>query len=281
MKIFLSWSGDRSQAVATLLKNWLRLVIQSLDPWLSSQNIENGSVWYNEITTQLQEITTGILCLTQENKDKPWILFEAGALAKGLSTSRVCTLLIDFEPKDVQPPLSQFNHTKVTRDGLKKLITDLNSRLGDKALEDSILTDTFDAHWPKFEQQYQTILQNHKPEAKPKSRSTDDLVSEILENTREILSMAKQTSGVEQKTILARAERIRTAQLSHQLVAIDNLLEELRSRLAKLEERSHMEDRPEAKKALQNEIAATESERDILIWNLARAKQEDERLSRL
>lgn len=193
MKIFLSWSGDRSQAVATLLKNWLRLVIQSLDPWLSSQNIENGSLWFNELTTQLQEITTGILCLTHENKNKPWILFEAGALAKGLTTSRVCTLLIDLEPKDIEPPLSQFNHTKVTRDGLRKLIGDLNARLGDKALEESILTEAFDAHWPRFETQYKAILEQHKPTTKTKARPTEELVSEILENTREILSLSKQT----------------------------------------------------------------------------------------
>ena len=194
MKVFISWSGDRSLAVATLLKNWLRLVIQALNPWLSSQNIENGSLWYNEITNQLKEINTGIICLTQENKNKPWILFEAGALAKGLSTSRVCTLLIDLAPKDVEPPLSQFNHTRVDREGMRKLIGDLNARLENFALDESILTEAFDAHWPRFEQQYKTILQQHKDDSKAKGRTPEEVMNEILENTRLLISKS-QTSA--------------------------------------------------------------------------------------
>ncbi|MFT8723094.1 MAG: TIR domain-containing protein, partial [Acetobacter malorum] len=129
MQIFLSWSGPRSQKVAQLLSDWLPKVIQSLDPWISTKDIQKGSLWSEILGEQLQDMTTGIICLTKENKERPWILFEAGALAKGLSSNRVCTLLIDLEPADIAPPLSQFNHTrpKVKEDMLHLLQT-LNDR---------------------------------------------------------------------------------------------------------------------------------------------------------
>src|SRR5690349_13640049 len=116
MKVFISWSGARSRAVAELLNDWLKCVLQALRPWLSTQDIDRGALWFTEIHGQLNDTSIGIVCLTQENKNRPWILFESGALAKGLSTSRVCTLLIDLEPSDLDDPLAQFNHTFPRKD---------------------------------------------------------------------------------------------------------------------------------------------------------------------
>ncbi|WP_417071157.1 hypothetical protein [Niveibacterium terrae] len=96
MKVFLSWSGQSSKEVANLLSDWLCCVIQASRPWISTRDLDRGSLWFGEINDQLKDTTVGIICLTQENKTRPWILFEAGALAKGLSTSRVCTLLVDL-----------------------------------------------------------------------------------------------------------------------------------------------------------------------------------------
>ena len=118
MKIFISWSGDRSRAVAELLRDWIKCVLQATQPWISARDIDRGAIWFSEIGNQLQDCTVGIICITQENKNKPWILFEAGALAKGLTSSRVCTLLVDLTPADLQNPLAQFNHTNNDRDGM-------------------------------------------------------------------------------------------------------------------------------------------------------------------
>ena len=88
MKVFISWSGERSKQVAEVLNDWIQCVIQAVDPWMSSKDIDRGALWFSEITDQLANTSIGIICLTKENKTKPWILFEAGALAKGLSSSR-------------------------------------------------------------------------------------------------------------------------------------------------------------------------------------------------
>jgi hypothetical protein len=64
-----------------------------------SGGVESGEVWFSKITKSLAETKVGILCLTPENKENPWIMFEAGALMKGLEKSRVHILLMDLKKK--------------------------------------------------------------------------------------------------------------------------------------------------------------------------------------
>ncbi|WP_159016605.1 toll-Interleukin receptor [Cognatiluteimonas profundi] len=187
MNVFLSWSGERSKKVACFLREWLSCVIQSVEPWVSSKDIDRGSLWFTEISQRLGETSVGIICLTQENKEKPWILFEAGALAKGLNSARVCTLLIDLEPKDIGDPLAQFNHTLPDKSGIFELVSTLNSSAGDKILDDQVLFRVFETYWPQFEKEFKEILESTKSShAKP--RPKDDVLTEILENTRSLSS---------------------------------------------------------------------------------------------
>src|SRR5205807_1107469 len=52
MKVFISWSGSRSHKVALILRNWLPSVLQHVDPWLSSEDIDKGARWIVELGTQ-------------------------------------------------------------------------------------------------------------------------------------------------------------------------------------------------------------------------------------
>ena len=184
MKVFLSWSGTRSKEVAGLLSDWLCCVIQAARPWISARDLDRGSLWFGEINDQLKDTTVGIICLTQENKNRPWILFEAGALAKGLCTSRVCTLLIDLEPKDVEDPLAQFNHTLPHRESVLGLVRTLNGSLGAAGLDIRILEQVFATYWPQFEERFKTVLSNTESGHPSKPRPKEDVLGEILENTR-------------------------------------------------------------------------------------------------
>ena len=184
MKVFLSWSGQRSKEVASLLSDWLCCVIQASRPWISTRDLDRGSLWFGEINDQLKDTTVGIICLTQENKGRPWILFEAGALAKGLSTSRVCTLLVDLEPKDIEDPLAQFNHTFPTRESVFGLVKTLNSTLSTDGLDIRILEQVFNTYWPQFEDRFSKVLQSTEAQPPSKPRPKEDVLGEILENTR-------------------------------------------------------------------------------------------------
>jgi hypothetical protein len=184
LKVFLSWSGVRSREVANLLSDWLCCVIQASRPWISTRDLDRGSLWFGEINDQLKDTTIGIICLTQENKTRPWILFEAGALAKGLSTSRVCTLLIDLESQDIEDPLAQFNHTFPNRESVLGLVKTLNNTLSINALDTRILEQVFDTYWPQFEVKFAKILETTETQPPAQPRPKEDVLGEILENTR-------------------------------------------------------------------------------------------------
>jgi hypothetical protein len=155
---------------------------------MSSEDLDKGTVWFNQISSELSDTSIGIICLTKENKNNPWILFESGALAKGLEEQRVYTLLIDLKPKDIEPPLSQFNHTTPNKTDMKKLLISINKQLGEQALEDKVLEQVFDMYWPQFDKDFKAAIKNHPAGEveEQEVRSPDDLLSEILSITRNL-----------------------------------------------------------------------------------------------
>jgi hypothetical protein len=185
MKVFMSWSGDRSKAAAELLHDWVKCVTQAARPWISTRGIGRGSVWFNEINNELKDTSVGIICLTHQNKSAPWILFEAGALAKGLTTSKVCTFLVDLGPADIKDPLAQFNHTMPTREGMMSLAATLNSAL-ESPLDGPTLATVFDAFWPQFESDFRLLLDKYPQEVVVEPRSDSSMLEEILESTRSL-----------------------------------------------------------------------------------------------
>ncbi|CAJ1315884.1 TIR domain-containing protein [Paenibacillus nuruki] len=186
MKVFISWSGDRSQRVAELLKDWIKCVLQAVEPWVSTSGIGSGEVWFNSLSTQLNDTSIGIICLTKENKNKPWILFEAGALAKEMSKTKVCTFLIDLEAREIEMPLAQFNHTEFKEEDIYRLVSTINNELLDKALPLDILTKVFTTYWPQFKTNYEDIINNVPEKTVEKTRSNEDVLDEILYNTRDL-----------------------------------------------------------------------------------------------
>lgn len=208
MKVFISWSGERSHRVAQLLKNWLKCVLQATEPWLSSDDIERGSLWFQDVTNTLGGCSIGILCLTRENRNAPWILFEAGGLLKGLSTNRVCTFLVDLEPKDVEPPLSQFNHTSAVRESVFLLVRTLNDHLETGKLDDKTLERVFQTYWPGFEEDLNRILEETKPQDKKAGeaeRSDEELLTEILYTVR---SMDQRLKKLNEPKVLQTTDSI-------------------------------------------------------------------------
>lgn len=45
MKVFISWSGTRSKAMANALKEWIPLIVQHAKPFVSDKDISAGDRW--------------------------------------------------------------------------------------------------------------------------------------------------------------------------------------------------------------------------------------------
>lgn len=186
MNIFLSWSGDKSKKVAELFNVWLKQVIQAVKPWVSSQDIKSGSSWHVAIQNTLNGTTYGIFCLTKDNKNAPWILFEAGAVSKGDLNNSVCTFLIDLTNNDLlKNPLSNFNHTSNSKESLKKLVVELNNKLGDRKIEQEVLLKSFEIYYPEFEKSINEI-NAQEPELTLQKTPDQMVLDEILTSVRKI-----------------------------------------------------------------------------------------------
>ncbi len=183
-KVFISWSGDLSKKLGAALRDWLPAALQYVKPYYSPEDIEKGTKWNTEIAKELETSNVGVLCLTRDNTDKPWILFEAGALSKSIDKARVCTLLFDLEPTDVTGPLTSFQATRFIRDDFKRLVVTINASAGDAKLDASVLDSVFDMWWPRLESQIVEIIKTHGKGDKHARRSERDILEEVLELTR-------------------------------------------------------------------------------------------------
>lgn len=145
-KIFVSWSGALSHAIASTIAEWLPTVVSTAEPFISSKDLKSGSKWMQTLLEQLGESQFAILCLTSENMDAPWILFEAGAVAKGFESTHVVPLLIDLKVKDMKDPLRQLNAVALTREQMFKLVEEIN-QLSNDPDKHGVLKKRFESLW--------------------------------------------------------------------------------------------------------------------------------------
>jgi len=188
MKVFISWSGQASKQIAEIFRTWIPAVIQAVKPYYSPNDIEKGTRWSVEIAKELESSRFGIICLTKENLDAPWIMFEAGALSKNLDRAKVCPFLFGVEPADVQGPLVQFQAARFEKSEVKKLMKAINTELGDNALAVDVLEAVFEMWWPKLEEQVSAALAK-VGSTKGKTgatRSEKEMLEEILGLTRNL-----------------------------------------------------------------------------------------------
>ena len=186
MKIFISWSGNKSQEVAKVLKQWIPCVIQSAEPYFSSADIDKGARWSTDIAKELQDASFGILCVTKDNLSSSWLNFEAGALSKSIDQSKVCPFLVDLKPSDIQDsPILQFQMTSATKEDVFKLFKSINSNLGEAKLNEDILSTTYDTFWPKIEEALSTAAASEPtPARKQNPKAEQASIEEILELVR-------------------------------------------------------------------------------------------------
>lgn len=188
-KVFISWSQDRSKYVAETVKWWLKQVIQASDPWVSSVDIDAGTRSMNEIEASLANTKFGIICVTPENVEKPWLNYEAGALSKQVDEvlTRVVPLLFDFKDKaDVHTPVGQFHAVLADKEGFEQIAQSLNKCLPiELQRSDEDVRATHEAWWPKLKDLLDKAP-NPRTAVKPPVRSSEDMIREVVNTVRDL-----------------------------------------------------------------------------------------------
>ena len=189
MKVFLSWSGDLSHKVALTLRDWLPSVIQSIEPYVSSEDIDKGARWSTDIASELADSSYGILCVTKENLHAPWLTFEAGALSKTMDKSYVSPFLFDIKRSEVNGPILQFQSTVFEKDDVRKLLLSLNKADSGEQLTVERLEKALDVWYPDLEQQLNSLLQDQpsqvvRTEQEPQESFSNQILEEILDLSR-------------------------------------------------------------------------------------------------
>ncbi|HBA9440845.1 TPA: TIR domain-containing protein, partial [Escherichia coli] len=147
MKIFISWSGQDSLEIAKVLRDWIPNVIQVAEPYVSAEDIDKGTRWATDISKELDDSSYGIICLTKNNINAPWINFEAGALGKKVDKSRVSPFLFKIKPSEITGPILQFQYTRSDdKNDILKLMLSINNQAG--FLTEERLTKAFEQWWP-------------------------------------------------------------------------------------------------------------------------------------
>lgn len=184
MKVFISWSGALSHEVAVVLRDWLPVIIQATEPYVSSEDIDKGARWITDVSQELEHSRYGILCITPENVHAPWINFEAGALSKSLDRSHVVPFLFHLDRSDVTGPLVQFQSVIFEKEDIRKLVRSLNRASAPSGIDESRLDTSYDVWWPHLEEKLSKLSNRRDETTEQTTRTTHDIVAEILELVR-------------------------------------------------------------------------------------------------
>lgn len=205
MNVFISWSGDQSKQYANVLRKLLPLVIQDIRLFMSKHDLESGTRWGQQLATQLETSHFGIFCLTPENLNSPWLLFEAGALTK-MAEGKACGILFDgVSPSNITGPLSQFQHRNFDYEGVRDLLGDLNKNCSN-ILSETQLNTIFKKFWPDLQDQCSSILNTMKSNDQLSARNSDEILEELVvavrDMERRIESMATTRNTAELNSVI-------------------------------------------------------------------------------
>lgn len=178
MKIFISWSGSLSKAVALDLKEWLPKVIQVAEPWVSEVDIPKGTPWFDEVRDALKAAAVGILVVTPESAKSAWLNYEAGSIAQILTNRRVCPFVVGMTTAQVEPPLGLLNGTEANNgaDVLNFLLS-----VAPKDVKAEAIEHAFTREWPDFQVLLERRVDESRREgAPPATRTMEDKIDEVL-----------------------------------------------------------------------------------------------------
>lgn len=185
MKIFISWSKDKSRQLAMETKKLITNTLGNSVKLFFSPDMYKGTCVDNEINENLLASDKCIVCITADNFKNPWLMYEAGVvygshyLAPGGSV--VVPILFDHIPdwsSWVDKPLNRYVpvHLNKWKDSYKSAQEEMRTFLHELANDANIPLKNFNRHWNTYISAVKEILQREKiiPD------TCKDLVEQIL-----------------------------------------------------------------------------------------------------
>ena len=215
MKVLISWSGELSHLVALLLREWLPMFIQVAEPWVSSEDIDRGTLWRTELAGELAQGSTGVLCITRDNVASPWVNFEAGSLSKTPETARVIPFLFEMRPSDIHGPIADLmgaiyeRESPKNKEEFRKLLGSLNTSRNPPYVAAEVFNATFERMWPEFEPRLGTLAVEAEKLTSDPARNppeASDVLEEVLQAVRDQSRMIGIALGDQRWTFRGNAQ---------------------------------------------------------------------------
>jgi TIR domain len=194
-EIFISWSKTASHQAAVAFKDWLKGVVNGVEPWVSSQDIEKGTSWFKSISEQLSRSRACILLITPENIKSEWLYYEAGAVRHAMGDDAlICAYLLEVEPGALSGgPLGQYQMTKFEKEDTWLLVKTLNGRLSTPHNE-AMLRNGFDGKWQSLRTKLTKVVEKLRPASSSPDKLDNPDGSDLSEEAKHILKEAAQDS---------------------------------------------------------------------------------------
>ena len=188
--IFISWSLPSSQKTARKTHEFFRKLFPTFSFFISSEDIRSGQRWYDVVSERLDACNVGIIVVTQENYLRPWIHYEAGALAKVVSKARVMPLLCGVTNGTIaDTPLSAFQAADLSKAGILRIADSIRELTG-YAQAEADFNEHFESLWDRYGvalSEVEAIKTEAKPKAPPTKPMVESEVSARLDQLTEII----------------------------------------------------------------------------------------------
>lgn len=148
VRVFVSWSGNKSLVLAQKLVEWLPTIVPAVSVFYSP-DIGGGYVWLERLLKELKSAQYGIVCISKESQRSQWLHFEVGALWQRAGKNiPVCPLLLDLAPRELKGPLAFFQARQFSKRGFRELCSEIAKKAG---LSDQQFQRNFQAAWGQVE----------------------------------------------------------------------------------------------------------------------------------
>lgn len=217
MKVLISWSGQKSEEIASVLREWLPTVLPGVEPWVSSEDIRKGKRWTGELAGQLEDTQFGIFVVLPENQASPWLNFEAGAISKWVSAANVAPLLFGMTASELSGPLAQFQATVFSKEDLIRLLNALNTATGE-SVAPAQLEKSIAFTWAGLSAQLQPLLDQIESKVPSEASEEQNYVLQLnSEHVKILTAIGTSEDNYMQLSEIVEAVNMKRARLEHYL----------------------------------------------------------------